>query len=101
MTGEHTDVIYLTNMKILRVMFYLILLVLSVIVTEVVAVIDSIQNNTFTGGGLSGFPLQFSSSANLFGGGRVNSTNLLLDILFWFVVLFLIWKLLKKIVFKR
>ena len=81
-------------------MFYLILLVLSVIVTEAVAVIDSIQNNTFIGGGSSGFPLKFSSSGNLFGGGRVHATYLLLDILFWFIVLFLNWKLLKKFVFK-
>lgn len=77
---------------------FVVILVLSLVVTYGASLVDSLLNNTLLAGE-SGFPFKYSSST-LFGRGSINGGTMLLDIAFWFVILFGIWKLSLK-VFKR
>lgn len=77
---------------------FFIILGLSVITTYGVAIIDASIRNSFLAGE-AGFPLKFSSSS-LFGSENTDYLMLFIDVVFWFVIIFGIWKLI-LIVFKR
>lgn len=65
---------------------FIIILVLSVVVTYLIALIQ------FSSGGL---PFRFSSFNLL--GSETNVGMLILDIVFWFIILFGVWTLIKKL----
>lgn len=72
-----------------------IILVFSVILTYGATFVDEIINvskNT------TGLPFGFASLN--FMGGSTNNITLILDIIFWFAVIFGIWKLLQKVLKK-
>lgn len=74
---------------------FIIILVLSVIVTYGVMFSQAfITNNLIAGSG--GFPFAFTSSS-LFSTPSTDYSMLTLDIIFWFVILFVIWSLIKKV----
>ena len=72
---------------------FVVILVLSVVVTYGVAIIDALIRNSLLAGE-AGFPFRFSSS--YFFGESTNFLMLILDIVFWFIIIWLIWKLLYK-----
>ncbi|MCL4365653.1 hypothetical protein M1437_00285 [Patescibacteria group bacterium] len=74
---------------------FLVILILSVVVTYGMAVVDFAFNIT---SGEVGLPFGFSRF-NFFG-AETNQKMLLLDFVFWFFVLFVGWKLILKF-FKR
>lgn len=76
----------------------IVFLVLSVVVTYGVSIVDALMRNSFLAGE-AGFPFRFSSSSFL-GSENTDFLNLILDIIFWFVILFGIWKLFQKITSK-
>lgn len=69
---------------------YIIILVLSVMVTYGVAIVDALARNSLLSGE-AGFPLRFSSSS-FFGSENTDYFMLILDIVFWFFVIWIIWK---------
>lgn len=71
---------------------FVIILVLSVVATYGVASLDFAFNISK---GLIGLPFGFSSF-NFFG-SETENTMLLLDIAFWFLVIWGIWKLIKRL----
>ena len=71
---------------------FVVILVLSVVVTYGAAFVDEIINPTKNPTGL---PFGFASFNFL--GGSNDSLMLFLDIAFWFVVIWGIWKLLQKV----
>lgn len=77
----------------------MISLVLSVPVTYVAAFGDALRSNTLLAGE-SGLPFKYSRGT-LFGSGTINYVMMLIDIIFWFVALLLIWKVLTKIFNKK
>jgi len=92
------DSIY-DNLEMMSKKALVIILVLSVVVTYGIALVDVLFNQSILAGE-SGVPLRFDSSS-LFGGGSTNYLNLLLDIIFWFLVVLAIWKLLQKVFSKK
>lgn len=78
---------------------FVVILVLSVVVTYGGSLVDSIVNNTLLAGE-SGFPFKYSRST-LFGRGTIDGAMMFLDIAFWFVVIFSIWKVFQKVAFKK
>lgn len=72
---------------------FVVILILSVIVTYVVAIIDAIMN---TNANQAGLPFKFGSYT-LFSTATTNYPFLLLDIAFWFVIIWVIWKILLKL----
>ncbi|MBU1031838.1 hypothetical protein KKE03_02885 [Patescibacteria group bacterium] len=70
-----------------------ILLILSVVVTYGTAFVDAITN---TSANQAGLPFKFGSYV-LFGEASTNYPLLVLDIAFWFVVIWVIWKVLQKL----
>ena len=68
---------------------FVVILVLSVVVTYAAAFVDEIIN---TSKNTTGLPFGFASFNFL--GGSTNNLMLVLDIAFWFVILWLIWKFL-------
>lgn len=77
---------------------FVILSMFSVVVTYAAMVIDAMWKGSFLAGE-AGIPLRFDSSS-FFGGGSINYTNLLIDVIFWFIVVWVIWRIL-KIAFKH
>ena len=75
-----------------------VILMLGIVLTYVSSILDAIFNETLLGG-KSGFPFKYSSST-LFGGGSIDYGLMLLNIVFWFVVVWITWKLFYK-VFKK
>ncbi|MEK7616658.1 MAG: hypothetical protein AAB414_01240 [Patescibacteria group bacterium] len=75
---------------------FVIILILSVVVTYGVAFVDDIISPTKNPTGL---PFAFASFNFL--GGSTNGLMLILDIAFWFAVILGIWKALQKITSKR
>ena len=67
---------------------FVIILVLSVVVTYGVAFVDAVMN---TSANQAGLPFKFGSYV-LFGEANTNYTGLILDIVFWFVVIWGVWK---------
>lgn len=68
---------------------------LGVVVTYVVAIVDALRRNSLLAGE-GGLPFRFSS-ASLFGSESTNFVMLVIDIIFWSVVLWAIWKLFLKL----
>ena len=75
---------------------FVVILILSVIVTYIAAFTDDAINLTKNPTGL---PFGFASFN--FMGGSNNNTLLVLDIAFWFLVLWGIWKVLQKAIVKK
>ncbi len=71
------------------------LLILSVVVTYSVEVIQSIMAGSVIAGS-GGLPIPFTNG-NLFEEPTTDYKSLLLDILFWFGIILLIWKIFFKI----
>ena len=69
---------------------FVLILVLSVLVTYGVALVDAMIRNSLLIGNV-GFPLRFSS-ATFFSSEDINYTYLILDIAFWFVIIWIVWK---------
>ncbi|MBF8249692.1 MAG: hypothetical protein HW400_293 [Candidatus Levybacteria bacterium] len=67
---------------------------MSVIINEVALYIDAILRNSLVAG-QGGIPLRFTSSS-LFGSASTNWPALLIDIIFWFLIIWGIWELLQK-----
>lgn len=78
---------------------FFIILVLSVVVTYGAAFVEVLLSGSVVSG-KSGFPFRFGSSS-LFGGSSIDYPMLLVDIVFWFVVIWGGWKVLQKITSKR
>lgn len=77
---------------------FFLILVLSVVVTYGMAIIDALRRNSFLAGE-AGVPFRFSSS--YFFGESTDYVMLILNIAFWFAVIWLIWKALQKVVSKK
>ena len=75
---------------------FVVILILSVIVTYLAAFVDEMVNLSKNP---TGFPFGFASFNFL--GGSNNNFMLVLDIAFWFVVIWGVWKLLQKVLGKR
>lgn len=78
---------------------FVIVLVLSVVVTYGATFVEVLLSGSVVSG-KSGFPFRFGSSS-LFGGSSIDYPMLLVDIVFWFVVIWGIWKILQKLISKR
>ena len=74
-----------------------ILLILSVVVTLVIGLGDFAMNQNSI---QAGFPFKFTSAALMFGNAETNYLILVLDIIFWFIILYIIWTLIKKLTSK-
>lgn len=74
---------------------FVVILILSVVVTYGAAFVDALISNTLLAGE-AGFPLKFSRGT-MFGGGSTNYLLMILNIFFWFVVIWGIWKILQRI----
>lgn len=74
---------------------FIIILILSVISTYIAAFIDALISNTLLGGS-AGLPFKFASGT-LFGEASTNYLTLFLNIAFWFMVIWGIWKLIKRV----
>lgn len=68
---------------------FVVILVLSVVVTYGVAFVDALMN---TSANQAGLPFKFGTYT-LFGTAGTNYLTLFLDIVFWFVVIWGIWKI--------
>lgn len=77
---------------------FFIILVLSVVVTYGASLADSLVSNTLLAGE-SGLPFKYSRST-LFGKGSIDGVMMLLNIAFWFVIIWVIWKVLQKVLMK-
>ncbi|MDP3948155.1 MAG: hypothetical protein Q8P87_00420 [bacterium] len=75
------------------VLTFVVFLVLGVVVTYGVAIVDSFMN---TSASKSGLPFKFGSYS-LFGGASTDFGLLLLNIIFWSVALWVIWKIFSKL----
>lgn len=73
---------------------FIIILVLSVVVTYGMAIVGALMNPSASKAGL---PLKFGSYT-LFGTADTNYVALVLDIVFWFIIILLLWKVLQKVV---
>lgn len=76
---------------------FVVILIFSVIATYGVASLDLVFN--VSKGRLIGLPFGFSSF-NFFG-SETESTMLLLDVVFWFLIIWGIWKLFKKVIDRK
>ena len=74
---------------------YFGLFILSVIVTYTVAIIDAVSRNSLLAGS-AGLPFRFASGS-VFGSPSTDYGFLLVNIVFWFVIIWIIWKLIKKL----
>ena len=77
---------------------FVVILILSVVLTYSVAIIDALARNSLIAGS-AGLPLKFTSG--YFGTSTTNYSILIVDIAFWFVVILGTWKLLKKTLGKK
>ncbi len=74
---------------------FIIILVLGVVASYIASIIDALVSGTLIAGE-SGFPFK-DSRGTLFGEGSVNNLMFILDIIFWFAVIWGIWKLIKNL----
>lgn len=77
---------------------FVIIAVLSFITARIADFVDEIINGTLLGG-KSGFPFK-DDTTTILGGGSFNNYLFFLNVIFWFIVIFIIWKLLQKILKK-
>ena len=92
MTAQDKELI----LKLMSKKALVVILVLSVVVTYVAAFVDFAFNIST---GAVGLPFGFSRF-NFFG-AETDQTALLLNIVFWFAIIWIIWKVLQKITSKR
>jgi hypothetical protein len=78
-------------MKIISVKEVVVVIILSFFVAFIADFFDGIINNTFIGG-KSGFPFKDSFSLG-FEGGESYPHMFLLNVLFWFFIILVIWKI--------
>lgn len=82
---------------------YIGLFILSIIVTFSISILDMLYiSKTFINGSV-GLPLAYSyGSISLFGEGKeeINYVTLILDFVFWFVILLLLFKYLPKLLLR-
>lgn len=78
---------------------FVVIMILSVVVTYAATLVDVLLSGSVVTG-KSGFPFRFGSSS-LFGGSSIDYPLLLVDIVFWFIILWIIWKVLQKVTAKR
>ena len=76
---------------------FVIILVLSVVVTYGVAFVEGLMGGHFLAYG--GVPLRFASGSFL--GGSTDNLMLILYVVFWFAVIWVIWNVLQKVTSKR
>ena len=76
---------------------FVVILILSVVMTYGASTVDSLLNNTLLAGE-SGFPFKYSRGT-LFGKGSIDGLMMLINIAFWFVIIWLIWKAISKLRF--
>lgn len=74
---------------------FIIILVLSVVVTYLTPVLEILIGGLSIFGGENGLPFKFHKSS-FSGLSNYNFTLFTLDIIFWFIVLYFIWQLYKK-----
>ena len=72
---------------------FVVILILSVFTTYGLGIMDALANSSINQAGL---PLKFGSYA-LFGTANTNYSILILDIAFWFLIIWGIWKLIKRL----
>ena len=72
---------------------FVVILILSVVVTGIVSFVEFTSNQSL---GQFGLPFKFSS-ISLFADSNTKYMMLLLDIAFWFMVIWVIWKILQKV----
>ena len=78
---------------------FIFIAILSFFAANIADILDGVINNTFIGG-RSGFP--FKDSLSLGFEGETSYTHMfILNILFWFVIIFIIWRVLKKVRMKK
>ncbi|MBU1031870.1 hypothetical protein KKE03_03045 [Patescibacteria group bacterium] len=70
-----------------------ILLILSVVATYGAAFVEGLAGDHFLAYG--GIPFRFASGSFL--GGSTDNLMLIIDIAFWFVVIWVIWSVLRKV----
>jgi len=73
---------------------FVVILILSVVAMYASSIIDAVVGGTLLGG-KSGFPFK-DSSTTMFGGGTTNYSLMTLNIIFWFMIIWYIWKVLHK-----
>lgn len=78
---------------------FVIILGLSLIVMYGASIVDAVVSGTLLGG-KSGFPFK-DSNTTMFGGGTTNYLLTTLNVIFWFVVIWAVWKVLQKIATKK
>lgn len=71
---------------------FVIILILSVVATYGFGIIDALSNPSANKAGL---PFKFGSYA-LFGTANTNYSILILDIIFWFSIIWIAWKIIKR-----
>lgn len=76
---------------------FFVILVLSIMLTYSLAIVDALVNPSSN---LAGLPFKFGSYS-LFGQANTNYSILLLDILFWFIVILVTEKILIKFFKKK
>ncbi len=73
---------------------FVVILILSVVATYGIAILDNLMRGSLVSG-KGGFPLKFAS------GPSTDGTMLILDIAFWFAIIWGIWKILQKTLKKK
>lgn len=74
---------------------FAVILALSVMVMYIASIVDAVVNGTLLGG-KSGFPFK-DSSATMFGEGTTDYLSMTLNVIFWFILIWGIWKLIKRV----
>ncbi len=78
---------------------FIIIVITSFFATHIADLIESVVSNTLIGG-RSGFPFKDSLSMG-FEGGSSDNFMFVLNMLFWFIVIFIIWQFLQKSIDKK
>lgn len=73
---------------------FFVILGLSVVVTYGAAIIDDLRRGSLLGGA-GGLPFRFASGSFL--GGSTDTMMLILNIVFWFVVIWVIWRVISHL----
>lgn len=74
---------------------FVVILILSVVTNYAAALIDALIRNSLLGGS-AGLPFKFASGT-LFGEAHTNYLTLFFNIIFWFVVIWIAWRLVKRL----
>lgn len=77
------------------VLTFVVFLVSGVVVTYGAAIVDALRRNSLFGEG--GIPFRFTSGATFLGGASTDYFVLFIDVIFWSIVLWIIWKIFLKL----